>query len=82
MISGWVRGLSDRDIEALLAEALGPEAALSKLTASRICRRLRDDFEVFRSQDLCMRGASKTCSPSPSWSHRHPIQDAEVDQPD
>ena len=52
VISGWVRGLSDRDIEALLAEALGPEAALSRSTASRICRRLRDDFEAFRSRDL------------------------------
>jgi putative transposase len=26
-ISGWVRGLSDRDIEASLAEVLGAEAA-------------------------------------------------------
>ena len=33
VISAWVRGLSDRDIEALLGEALGPEAALSKSTA-------------------------------------------------
>uniref|UniRef100_UPI001AA05C2D transposase n=1 Tax=Rhabdothermincola sediminis TaxID=2751370 RepID=UPI001AA05C2D len=52
VISGWVRGLSDRDIEALLAEALGPEAALSKSTASRICQRLRDQFEAFRTRDL------------------------------
>ena len=52
VISGWVRGLSDRDIEALLAEALGPEAALSRSTASRVCARLRDDFEAFRSRDL------------------------------
>ena len=52
VISGWVRGLSDRDIEALLAEALGPEAALSRSTASRICARLRDDFEAFRHRDL------------------------------
>lgn len=52
IISGWVRGLSDRDIEAHLAEALGPEAALSKSTASRICQRLRDQFEAFRTRDL------------------------------
>ena len=52
VISAWVRGLSDRDIEALLAEALGPEAALSRSTASRICARLRDDFEAFRHRDL------------------------------
>lgn len=52
VISAWVRGLSDRDIEALLGEALGPEAALSKSTASRICQRLRDEFESFRNRDL------------------------------
>ena len=52
VISGWVRGLSDRGIEALLAEALGPEAALSRSTASRVCARLRDDFEAFRHRDL------------------------------
>ena len=52
VISAWVRGLSDRDIEALLAEALGPEAALSKSTASRICQRLREQFEAFRTRDL------------------------------
>lgn len=52
VISAWVRGLSDRDVEALLAEALGPEAALSKSTASRICARLRHELEAFRSRDL------------------------------
>jgi putative transposase len=31
VLSGFVRGLSVRDVEAALAEALGPEAALSKL---------------------------------------------------
>ncbi len=36
VISGWVRGLSDRDIEAALGEALGAEAALSRSTVSRI----------------------------------------------
>jgi putative transposase len=30
VISGFVRGLSVRDVEAALGEALGPEAALSK----------------------------------------------------
>ncbi len=52
VISAWVRGLSDRDVEALLAEALGPEAALSKWIASPIGARLRDEFEAFRSRDL------------------------------
>jgi putative transposase len=52
VISGWVRGLSDRDIEAALAEVLGPEAALSKSTVSRICGRIRDEFETWRTRDL------------------------------
>jgi len=52
VISGWVRGLSDRDIEAALAEVLGPEAALSKSTVSRICQRIRDEFEAWRTRDL------------------------------
>jgi transposase-like protein len=52
VISGWVRGLSDRDIEAALAEVLGPEAALSKSTVSRICQRIRDEFEQWRHRDL------------------------------
>src|SRR5512132_3828993 len=52
VISGWVRGLSDRDIEAALAEVLGPEAALSKSTVSRICQRIRDEFEAWRHRDL------------------------------
>jgi transposase-like protein len=52
VISAWVRGLSDRDVEAMLAEALGPEAALSKSTASRICQRLRGEFDAFRARDL------------------------------
>jgi transposase-like protein len=52
VISGWVRGLSDRDIEAALAEVLGPEAAPSKSTVSRICRRIRDEFAAWRTRDL------------------------------
>jgi transposase-like protein len=52
VISGWVRGLSDRDIEAALAEVLGPEAALSRSTVSRICQRIRDEFDAWRHRDL------------------------------
>ena len=37
VIAGFVRGLSVRDIEACLADALGPEATISKSTVSRIC---------------------------------------------
>jgi putative transposase len=52
VISGWVRGLSDRDIEATLAEVLGPEAALSRSTASRICQRIGEEFSAWRARDL------------------------------
>jgi putative transposase len=52
VISGWVRGLSDRDIEAMLAETFGAEAAISRSTVSRICQRLRDEFEHWTSRDL------------------------------
>jgi putative transposase len=52
VISGWVRGLSDRDVEATLAEVLGPEAALSKSTVSRICQRIREEFAAWQSREL------------------------------
>jgi putative transposase len=56
VISGWVRGLSDRDIEATLAEVLGPEAALSKSTVSRICSAIREEFAAWRARDLAAWG--------------------------
>ena len=53
VISAWVRGLSDRDIEAALREVLGAEAALSKSTVSRICQQIKDDFAAFAERELC-----------------------------
>jgi len=47
VISGWVRGLSDRDIEAALAEVLGAQAALSRSTVSRICSAIKDEFAAW-----------------------------------
>ncbi|HZC98652.1 MAG TPA: IS256 family transposase, partial [Actinomycetes bacterium] len=52
VISGFVRGLSVRDVEAALAEALGPEAALSKSTVSRICQAICEEFDAWRQRDL------------------------------
>jgi putative transposase len=52
VISAWVRGLSDRDIEAALKEVLGDEAALSKSTVSRICQQIKDEFAEFTVRDL------------------------------
>jgi transposase-like protein len=52
VISGWVRGLSDRDIEAALGEVLGTEAALSRSTVSRICQAIRDEFATWSARRL------------------------------
>ena len=50
IIGGWVRGLSDRDIESLLEEAgLGK---VSKSEASRVCRELRARYQAFRGRSL------------------------------
>jgi len=52
VVSAWVRGLSDRDIEAALREVLGDEAALSRSTVSRICQQVKDEFAAFSVKDL------------------------------
>ncbi len=52
VIAGYVRGLSTRDVEAALAEALGPEAALSKSTVSTVCAAIKTEFDVFQERDL------------------------------
>lgn len=51
MIAGFVRGLSTRDVEATLAEALGPQAALSRSTVSRICAQLAEEFTAWSTRD-------------------------------
>ena len=51
VIAGFVRGLSVRDVEAALAEALGPQATVSKSTVSRICTQIKTQFEAFTSAD-------------------------------
>jgi transposase-like protein len=52
VIAGFVRGLSVRDVEATLADALGPQAALSKSTVSRVCQAIRDEFDAWRTRRL------------------------------
>jgi transposase-like protein len=50
IIGGYVRGLSDRDIESLAEETgLGQ---VSKSTVSRICRELRDRYCAFCNKSL------------------------------
>ena len=52
VIAGFVRGLSVRDVEATLAEALGPEATLSKSTVSRVCEAIKTEFDAWKKRDL------------------------------
>jgi putative transposase len=47
-----VRGLSDRDVEATLAEVFGEQATISRSTVSRICQRLRTEFDTWCRRDL------------------------------
>jgi putative transposase len=50
VVGAFVRGLSMRDVESLCEEAgLGQ---VSKSTASRICKELRDRFAAFKARDL------------------------------
>jgi len=52
VISSFVRGLSVRDVEATLEEALGPEAGISRSTVSRICAQIKEEFDAWRGRDL------------------------------
>lgn len=52
VIAGFVRGLSVRDVEASLADALGAESTVSKSTVSRICEAIRDEFDRWKTRDL------------------------------
>ena len=52
VIAGFVRGLSTRDVEAALTEALGEQAAVSKSTVSRICGEIKTQFEAWSARRL------------------------------
>jgi putative transposase len=52
VIAGFVRGLSTRDVEAALTEALGEAAAVSKSTVSRICEQIKEQFEQWSARRL------------------------------
>jgi putative transposase len=52
VIAGYVRGLSTRDVEACLADALGAQAALSKSTVSRVCEAIKVEFDAWRTRRL------------------------------
>jgi putative transposase len=52
VIAGFVRGLSVRDVENTLADALGAEVALSKSTVSRVCQAIAAQFEAWSNRRL------------------------------
>jgi putative transposase len=52
VIAGFVRGLSVRDVENTLADALGAEAALSKSTVSRVGQAIGQEFDCWSSRRL------------------------------
>ncbi len=52
VIAGFVRGFSVRYVEATLADARSPDAALSKSTASRVCEAIKDEFHAWKGRDL------------------------------
>jgi putative transposase len=52
VIASFVRGLSVRDVEAALAEALGDQAAISKSTVSAICGQLKDEYQNWARRQL------------------------------
>jgi transposase-like protein len=45
VIASFIRGLSVRDVEATLAEALGDQAAISKSTVSSVCQVIKDEYQ-------------------------------------
>lgn len=52
VIAGFVRGLSVRDVENTLADALGAEAALSTSTVSRVCQAISVEFSTWSQRRL------------------------------
>jgi transposase-like protein len=52
VIASFVRGLSVRDVEAALAEALGDQAAISKSTVSSVCGQIKDEYQAWARRPL------------------------------
>ncbi len=52
VIASFVRGLSVRDVEATLADALGDQAAISKSTVSAVCQQVKDEYEAWALRRL------------------------------
>ncbi len=52
VIASFVRGLSVRDVEATLAEALGDQAAISKSTVSGVCQAIKAEYDAWAGRRL------------------------------
>jgi len=52
VIASFVRGLSTRDVEAALAEALGESATVSRSSVSRVCADLKIQYDAWRTRRL------------------------------
>ena len=52
VIASFIRGLSVRDVEATLADALGGQAAVSKSTVSGICQQIKDEYQAWARRRL------------------------------
>lgn len=52
VIASFVRGLSVRDVEATLADALGDQASISKSTVADICRQIRTEYDAWAHRSL------------------------------
>jgi transposase-like protein len=52
VIASFVRGLSVRDVEATLADALGDQAAISKSTVAEVCQAIKVEYEAWARRRL------------------------------
>jgi putative transposase len=52
VVAGFVRGLSTRDVQATLSEALGAAASLSKSTVARVCQAIKTEFDAWAQRRL------------------------------
>ncbi|MEY8013767.1 IS256 family transposase [Mycobacterium servetii] len=52
VIASFVRGLSVRDVEATLADALGDQAAISKSTVSQVCQAIKTEYDTWAKRRL------------------------------
>jgi len=52
VIASFIRGLSVRDVEATLADALGDQAAISKSTVSAVCQAIKEEYQAWAQRPL------------------------------